>query len=300
VLAEGSLIERLNRDPSVELDAHVLHAGMIYTPRGREVLGAMFRQYLDIGRSHGLPMILGTPTWRANPTRLRAAGFEHDRDVNGDGHRFMAEIRDGYGGYGEQVYIGGLMGCVGDAYKPSEALTAEEAADFHRPQARALAEAGVDYLLAATLPAACEALGMARAMRETGAPYVLSFVVRPAGTLLDGSPLDEAIALIDSTVDPPPLAYFVNCAHPTVFTQAMREAAGQSAKVLERVVGLQANSSTMSPEELDNLDHLEGDDPATFAAEMIKVHREFGIKILGGCCGTDHRHIGCIADRLER
>jgi homocysteine S-methyltransferase len=258
----------------------------------------MFRQYLDIGRSHVLPMTVCTPTWRANPDRLRAAGFERNRDVNGDAYRFVADIRATYGPYAEQIHIGGLMGCKGDAYKAAEALSAEEAAEFHRPQVRALAGAGVDFLLAATLPAACEALGMARAMGGGGVPYLLSFVIRPTGTLLDGTPLDEAIARIDSSVDPAPLAYMVNCAHPSVFAQAMHQVASRSADVAKRVVGLQANTSPKSPEELDNLDHREGDDPETFADAMIRVHHEFGIKILGGCCGTDDRHIRCIAARL--
>ena len=285
ILAEGSVVERLRRDPAVHLDPQIAHAAFIYEPRAAGALERIYRGYLDIGRARGLPMLCLTPTWRANPERLRLAGLD-EQDVNGDAVRFLDRIRAGYGG---AVYLGGLTGCYGDAYRPEEALTAGDAASFHRPQAQALASAGVDFLFASTLPAAGEALGIARAMAPLGVPYLLSFIIAADGALLDGTPLGDAIARIDGAVSPAPAAYLINCVHTSVFAQAAPP---------ERVVGLQANTSRRSPRELEGLAQLETEEPHIFAAGMAELQRTFGLRILGGCCGTDDRHIGALADRL--
>jgi homocysteine S-methyltransferase len=298
LLAEGAVIERLRRNPGVRLDRHIAHAGLVYSRQGQAALRQIYRQYLDIGRMAGLPLLTCAPTWRANPARLQQAGYDDQADVNGDCVRFLASIRAEYGAYAGQVFVGGLMSCQGDAYKPAEALPADEAAAFHRPQARALAAAGADFLLAATLPAASEALGLARAMASSGLPYALSFVLRPGGTLLDGTPLHQAVATIDSAVEPAPLFYMANCVHPTVFESAFAAAISQSPAVARRLIGLQANTSTKSPEELDNRGSLDGAQPEPFASAMVGLHHWFGTKILGGCCGTDNRHIAAIARRL--
>lgn len=300
ILTEGALIERLRRNPAVKLNPHIAHAGLVYDALGRAALRTIYRQYMDIGRSADLPLLTCAPTWRANPVRLRQAGFDDRTDVNGDCVRFVTSIRAEYGAYADRIFVGGLMSCQGDAYRPAEALPAGEAASFHRFQAKALAAAGVDFLLASTLPAASEAFGLARAMAECGLPYALSFVLRPSGAMLDGTPLYQAIATIDSTVDPSPFFYMANCVHPTVFETAFAAQISQAPAVSRRVIGLQANTSTKSPEELDNLPALDAEEPEPFADAMVGLHHWFGIKILGGCCGTDDRHIAAIARRIGK
>ena len=294
VLAEGAVIERLRRDSTAMIDPYIANAGLIYSEAGRAALRRIYTQYLDIGKAYNLPMITLTPTWRANPERLRRAGFADTAAVNGDAVRFLMETRSSYGRYAEQIFVGGLMGCRGDAYNPAEALGEGEAATFHRPQARALVAANVDFLIVSTLPAFSEALGMARAMAETGVPYILSFVMRPTGTLLDGTPLHTAIARIDA-VTPHPSAYLANCVHPRVYAAALSRARTQDAAIAERIIGLQANTSAKSPEELDGLESLDCEAPDPFAAAMLDIRRQFGAKILGGCCGSDERHIEAIA-----
>ena len=298
ILAEGSVIERLRRNPGIQLDPHVLNAGLIYREPQRSVLAGTYRQYLDVGRAYELPMIVLTPTWRANRQRLQEAGFSPEDDVNGDCARFLASLRDEFGGYAERVFMGGLIGCKGDAYRPEEALAKDEAAAFHSFQVRALTAAGVDFLVASTLPALSEARGIAAAMAECGIPFFLSFVIRARGELLDGTPLAEAVATIDSEVQPRPLGYFVNCVHPSIFEEALERRRGLSTTIPERIIGLQANTSRLRPEELDSLDFLDSEKPEQFAAAMLRVHERFGIKILGGCCGTNHRHIESIAKKL--
>jgi homocysteine S-methyltransferase len=161
-----------------------------------------------------------------------------------------------------------------------------------------LAEAGVDFLLAATLPALSEATGLASALSATGKPYIVSFVVRPEGTLLSGTPLKDTIAAIDAAVSPRPLAYLVNCTHASLFRAALLHEVNSSSLVRERVAGLLANTAALNPEELDNSVDLVAEAPETFGQSVAGLHGELGMKILGGCCGTDERHIRCLAMRL--
>jgi homocysteine S-methyltransferase len=191
-----------------------------------------------------------------------------------------------------------MLGCAGDAYRPETGLPEKEATDFHRPQTQALAAAGADCLLAATLPHLGEARGIARVMAACGIPYLLSFIVRPDGALLDGTPLGEAVASIDTAIAPAPLCYLVNCVHPRHFESAM-QSQGDRRMVRDRVIGLQANASARSPEELDGSACLDADPPEVLADAMLRLHRRFGTKILGGCCGTDDRHIAWIARRAK-
>lgn len=297
ILGEGAVIERLRRMPHIRLDEQVVNSALIYDDHGRAALSEIYRQYLAIGRSYGLPLLLSTPTWRAGHERIAAAGLA-GRDLNGDNFRFLDALRREQGDYGKKVAISGLMSCRGDAYRPDEALSIAEACAIHSWQAEALAAAGVDLLLAATLPALSEAVGLAQAQAATGLPYLVSFVARPEGTLLDGTPLKEAVAAIDSQASPPPLAYLVNCTHASVFRRGVTHGDNSSPKVRERVIGLLANTAALSPEELDNSAELVVEAPETFGAAVAALHSELGMKVLGGCCGTDDRHIDCLARRL--
>jgi homocysteine S-methyltransferase len=296
-LTEGALIERIRRESSLPLDPQVANAALLYSAEGRALLLRLWREYLEIGRAHELGIVVGTPTWRANPERLAAAKLPPVAQVASDAVALLAGLRASYGGYGRKVYLAGLMGCRGDAYAPQESLDAAAAESFHQPQAEALALAGVDFLLAATLPACGEALGMARAMAGTAKPYILSFVLRPDGTLLDGTPVAEAIDRIDRSAAPAPAAYFANCVHPSNCLRALAAAEAMRPGTCRRLAGLQGNASAKTPEELDDSSTLEADEPEPFAAAMLELRRRFGTHILGGCCGTNAAHIAAIASR---
>ncbi len=297
ILGEGAVIERLRRNSDLELDPFIVNSAFIYDEAKRGAIEAIYRQYLDIGLRYDLPLLLSTPTWRSSRERIATAGYE-GRDVNGDNFRFLDGLRSSYGGYAQKVVICGLMSCRGDAYNQAEALTAEDAHEFHTWQAAMLAEAGVDFLLAATLPALSEATGLASAMAATGKPYIVSFIVRPEGTLLDGTSLKEAFAAIDDAVSPKPLAYMVNCTHASIFKAALLHKVNSSQFVRKRVVGLLANTAALEPEELDSSDALVEEAPEIFGQSVAELQRELGMKILGGCCGTDDRHIRYLATRL--
>ncbi|HXP96091.1 MAG TPA: homocysteine S-methyltransferase family protein [Telmatospirillum sp.] len=297
LLTEGALIERLRRDPNseVSLDPDVANASLLYSPAGIAALAKLWRGYIDIAQAHDLGILVCTPTWRANPERLARAKLPAVSQVAADAVECLTTIRSGYGAYGQRIFIGGLIGCKGDAYAPREAMDSKSAERFHAEQVSALAQAGVDVLLAATLPAFSEALGLAQAMSKMERPYLLSFVLRPDGTLLDGMPVADAITRIDDALSPAPSAYLANCVHPLNFLSALCAAEAARPGIGNRLIGLQGNSSQKSPEELDGSLHLDTDTPDAFAAAMRTVRTRFGTHIIGGCCGTDDRHIAALA-----
>ena len=300
VLTEGAMVERIRRHPGAALDPEIAHAGLIYSDSGRRVLAGIYRQYLAIGHRHNLPMLTLAPSWRANPERTERSGIGRTAEtLNRDCVSFLKKIRAEYRDYRGNVFVAGMLACRGNAYDPAEALGAKESEQFHSRQAAALAGGGVDFIKAATLPAVSEAIGIARAIGKTGVPAVLSFVIRPDGTVLDGTPLHRAVEKIDAAVSPAPAFYMVNCVHPAVFMNAMDIAAARSDSVTRRVLGFQANTSAKSPEELDNLDYLDTTAPAPFAKMMLEIRQRFGTRVLGGCCGTDERHIEKIAEGLQ-
>ncbi len=294
VLMEGAVVERVRRGAPHLLDPLLMNAPLVYSEAGRALLRQIYREYMDIGLMNDLPLLSLTPTWRANPDRLSASAFA-GRDLNGDAVRFLQEIRKTYGDYGAKVYIGGLMGCRGDAYRPGEALSKEAARTFHEIQAGWLAGAGADYLMASTLPEIHEAVGMAEALASTGCPYLVSFIVRASGHLLDGTPLDLAMKRVDDEAAPGPLGYLVNCVHSSTLAAALSALPGQRALDSGRLLGLQANTSARSPEELDGSEELDGEAAEVFAAGMCALRTRFGLQVLGGCCGTDAGHIAALA-----
>lgn len=293
-LAEGSVYERLRRNPAVEFDPYLFHATLIYNTEHVVILEQVHREYLDVGQRYNLPMFALTDTWRANQERIRQSKF-HDYKVNQDNAHFIAKLRDSYGPTASPIFIGGQIGPRGDAYTPEEALPSAEAEQFHTPQLEALAEAHVDFLYAATLPALSEAQGIATAMAKLGLPYILSFVIRRDGTLLDGTPLAQVIETIDGTTPKSPTGYAVNCVHPTVFSDGLAALEKHNPTLTKRILSYQANTSAKDPKELDGLGELETEKPETLAELMLQAYQRFHTPFFGGCCGTDTSHIECLA-----
>jgi homocysteine S-methyltransferase len=243
-------------------------------------------------------MVLSTPTWRANKERLNHSEFKGYK-INQNNARFLSDIRASYGATGRPIFIGGLMGPRGDAYHPEEALSKKEAISFHTYQIEAFAETDIDFLYAMTLPAFSEADGIAAAVTKTNLPYILSFVIRGSGALLDGTPLHQAIEEIDATLARPPTGYAVNCVHPTILLEGLTQEEIEKRSLTERIVGFAANTSAKSPEELDGLEEIDAEEPDRFAELMRAVYDQYHIPILGGCCGTGTDHIESLAGQFK-
>lgn len=282
ILAEAAVAERLRRMPDVELHPQLFNTPLIYDPPAAERMAGIYREYIDIARCADLPLLLAAPTWRLDAGRVAEAGVPPT--INRDAVAYMRALADASGA--DRLRVGGLLGPAGDCYAPAEALAADAAQRFHAPQAAALADAGVDYLLGLTMPALSEAEGMARAMIATGVPTFVSFCIDRHGVVLDGTPLSQAIARMDAALDPAPLGYWVNCSYPTFLC-----ADEQDPAALRRLVGFDANASSRGHADLDGAGETHQDPVADWAAQQWALHREHGVQILGGCCGTTGEHL---------
>jgi S-methylmethionine-dependent homocysteine/selenocysteine methylase len=299
ILTDGGIETRIVYGTSYRLDPELEVAKMVGDPAGRPLLHQVYAGYAAVARDFDLPLILGTPTFRASPDRVRRAGLvEADavRKVNADCKAFLDEVRGEFAG--TRIYLAGVIGPRGDAYRPEEGLPVAAAQAYHRAQAEAPASCGVDFLFAPTFPSIEEATGVALAMAATGLPHVVSFVLRPDGTVMDGTPLAEGIQQIDRQVDPPPLYYSISCVYPTLAERGLAAAASVSQVIEHRVRETKANASPLSAAELDRLGHLDAAPPEVWAAAMWPLYERFGLRILGGCCGTDDRHIRALAARM--
>ena len=289
VLMEAAIVERLRRDSPVELHPRLVHATLLRDEAGRAELRRIYSDYIEIARQARLPLLLCTPTWRANRERLEQAGVEGD--LNHDAVRFLKQIvESAEGAEAPPILVGGLIGCKNDCYRPEEGLASDEAEGFHASQLGALARAGADFLIAETLPNIGEAVGIARAMAATGLPFVISFVIGRDGRLLDGNSLAEAIRTVDDATTPRPMGFMINCAHPSFL-----RAETQPPELFERLVGFQANASSLDHSDLDGSSMLQADDIPSWGEEMLTLHRRYGVKILGGCCGTGVEHLRYLA-----
>lgn len=295
ILTEGAVVERLKSEYHVELDRHINHAGLIYSnPR---VLELLYRQYIDIGQKYNLPMMVMTPTRKVNFDSTEKSAFR-GKEIIKDACLFLKGIRDQYENSSPRILIGGLLGCKGDAYSSVHALGVDESYQFHRVQTLQFKREAVDFLFAGIMPEINEAIGMARAMAETEIPYIISFMIRKDGCLIDGTPISEAIEIIDHSVSVPPVCYMSNCVHPVNLRQALTNDKNRNKPQLGRFKGIQANASALSPEELDNCGVLHCDGFDAMIEEMKIMYQQFNLKIFGGCCGTNDKFMDDLAREM--
>lgn len=293
VLMEGALKERLKREYQIEFNEFVDMGALIYDTKSKQALKVLWNQYLDIARRYDLEILLTTPTRRANKERIEKAAYDEELLV--ENVKFLKEVaKDAKA----KAYIGGLMGCKGDAYTGEGALSQEEAKAFHSWQANALKVAGVDFLYAGIMPTLPEACGMAKALSDTGLPYIMSFTIRKDGKLIDGTTIHDAIAYIDAHTLRKPACYMSNCVHPDIVYEALTQPCNQSELVKERFKGIQANTSPLDYDLLDQSEELQSSDPEALAKSMARL-KTLGLQIFGGCCGTNEHHMEEIAKMIS-
>jgi S-methylmethionine-dependent homocysteine/selenocysteine methylase len=287
IIGEGSINERIRRS-SIKLHPNLENAPLIYGDK-KQAMAEIYRSYINIAAKASLPIIINTPTWRANIERVEASEFSSE--INIDACSFMHEIRNEYPELSDKIIIGGLVGCKNDCYLPSEALSEQEAEEFHSWQINELEKGGVDFISPETLPALSEAIGMAKAASKTEVPYIISFVISREGKILDGTTLADAISTIDKSVSVPPLGYAVNCAHPSFLKPET-----QDKNIFKRLIAFNANASSLDHCDLDNSDCLLLDDIQEWGEQMLELNKKWGIKIIGGCCGAGPEHIQYLVD----
>ena len=269
---------------------------LLHSSAGQAALYRYFATYADLARRLKLGLVLESPTWRANPDWGFKLGYSADRlsDVHRKSIRMMGDFRALLDQQDLPTVISGNLGPRGDGYVPSAVMTARVAEAYHRPQIEAFAETEADLVSALTLNYLDEAIGIALAARSVGMPVVLSFTVETDGRLPTGETLQQALEATDVATDAYPAYYMINCAHPThVLTGLSSDGAWR-----QRVRGVRANASPKSHAELNEATTLDEGDPAAFGALHATLREQFpALSVVGGCCGTDHRHVeqACLA-----
>ena len=267
---------------------------------GTEELRRYYAPYALLAREHGVGLVLESPTWRANPDWAAKIGYSlSELDAfNRKAIALMEELRDEYAGRAP-IVISGCVGPQSDGYSPETMLTAAEAEAYHATQIGTFADTAADMVTAITMTYAEEAIGVARASAKVRLPSAISFTLETDGRLPNGQALGEAIEQVDAETDAAPAYYMINCAHPTHF-EGILEA---EAPWVGRIGGLRANASTKSHAELDEATELDEGDPADLGAQHAALKARLPrVNVLGGCCGTDDRHVAaiCAAWRAER
>ena len=258
--------------------------------RGRDALRAYFAPYLELAVDRGAGFVLDTATWRANPDWAGRLGYSReDTDrVNRDAVAFARELAARAVAAGANVVIDGVVGPRDDGYHPESFMTDIEAQRYHAAQVASFARAEADMVTAVTMTYVAEAVGVARAAHEHGLPVVISFTVETDGRLPDGTMLAHAIEQVDEETGASVAYYMVNCAHPTHFAHVLEETGAWRA----RIGGIRANASTRSHAELDEAEELDDGDPSDLAHRYaaLRTHLPQAM-VVGGCCGTDVRHV---------
>ncbi len=295
-LADGGLETYLIFEQGLDLpDFASFH--LLRAPGGEDVVRDYFRPYADLARRFGTGLILDTLTWRASADwgqrhGLQAADMAR---LNVRSVELLEGLREEFAPV--PTVIDGCLGPRGDGYLPDAMMSVRAAEAYHQPQVDALAASSADMLSAMTINYVEEAIGIAHAARRAGMPLAISFTVETDGRLPTGQPLGSAIRIVDGATSEYPAYYMVNCAHPTHFAHLLdpRE------PWVQRIRGIRANASCRSHAELNEATDLDIGDPSALGASYAELRQRLPqLTVLGGCCGTDHRHVEQIASACTR
>ncbi len=271
---------------------------LLDTDAGVEHLNAYFETHIEIARRDRRHYVLESASWRASPDWAIKLGYSLAKldAINRKSIEMLVALRDRHETGDMKLVISGCIGPRGDGYVPGATMTAQEAEAYHGVQVRTFADTETDLVTATTLTYAEEAIGISRAAQAAGLPAAIGFTVETDGKLPTGQTLGDAIVQVDRETgyndSAGPAYYVINCAHPSHFETTLSE----GGTWLERIVGIRANSSCMSHAELDNSEVLDQGNPE----ELGREYRELAaylpnLRVVGGCCGTDHRHIEAIS-----
>lgn len=267
--------------------------------KARQKMRTYFDRFLALAEAAKTGYVLDTNTWRGCIGWSSKLGVSEQEilSLSKDAVEFARDIQTSWASRVAPVLINGVVGPAGDGYSIEQSISAEQAEEMHQPQVDVFAGSNVDMISAITMTNAPEAIGITRTAKKHHLPCVISFTVETDGRLPSGQSLAEAIHETDSATDSAPLYYMINCAHPEHFTEIIN----QDNSWIGRIGGLRANASRMSHAELDESETLDDGNPDEFGV----LHRELAdvlpsLRVIGGCCGTDHRHVGEVSQHLHR
>ncbi|MDJ0640581.1 MAG: homocysteine S-methyltransferase family protein [Paracoccaceae bacterium] len=261
---------------------------LLENPETRALLASQMEDLVRLSGDMGLGCILDAPTWMANADRAAPLGYDPVRlvDVNRDAVALMEDVRRASGR--DDVLVSACIGPRFDPYADIPSMSAESARRYHSAQLAALKDTSVDLVTAYTFNRLSEAAGCISAARDIDMPIVMSLVVETDGCLADGTKLVDAVDAIDAETDGAALFFMVNCAHPLHFAEAL--------DAHPRLMGIVSNASSCSHAELDEAETLDEGDPEQLGRETAEIiRRNPSIRVFGGCCGTDMRHLASMA-----
>ncbi len=267
---------------------------LMKTSEGRDVLRKYFVSYVELAKRLSMGLILDCTTWRCNPDWGDQLGYEPDEllEVNRESAQMLEEIRVQHETETSPIIISGCIGPRGDGYVPGQTMSAQQAEDYHFPQIESFANSNADMVSAITMNDVEEVIGISNAARQAKIPLVVSFTVETNGNLPTNQTLESAVEQVDEATSAYPIYYMINCAHPSHFQSVLTT----GEEWVSRLRGLRANASRMSHAELDNAPELDCGDPRELGCEFAELKRKLPhLNVLGGCCGTDLRHIEQIA-----
>ncbi len=278
---------------------------LLRTPEGEERLRNYFRRYAELARRFNTGLILESATWRASPDWGAKLGYSAEElaDANRRAIGLLEEIRGEYEAPEAPIVISGCVGPRGDGYVAANFMAPEEARNYHQTQIETFSDTPADLVSAITMNYIEEAIGFTQAAKDSGMPAVVSFTTETDGTLPSGQRLQDAIERVDEATEGYPAYFMINCAHPSHFAHVcarprhFEEAVARREPWVDRIRGLRANASRLSHAELEEQKELDIGDPAELGREYAELRRK-GLRqlnVMGGCCGTDHRHVEAIA-----
>jgi S-methylmethionine-dependent homocysteine/selenocysteine methylase len=261
---------------------------------GTAALRTYFSTYAALAKRFGVGCILESATWRASADWGEKLAYSRDAliEANRRAVTLLHAIRSEHESGATRMVVSGCIGPRGDGYNPASFMSADEAERYHALQATTFRDADADMVTAITMTYPAEAIGLTRAAGAAGMPVAISFTVETDGRLPNGQPLGAAIEEVDAATANAPAYYMINCAHPTHFTGALTP----GAPWLSRIRGLRANASTKSHAELDQATELDIGNPTELGRQYRDLRAMLAkLNVLGGCCGTDERHVEAIA-----
>jgi len=291
-LTDGGLETTLVFHEGVDLP-HFAAFDLLKDDAGVARLARYYDRYLAIARERHVGAVLESPTWRANPDWAARLGYGSPElaDANRRAIGLMLELRDRHEAPRRPMVISGNVGPRGDGYRADARMTAEQARRYHAEQIGVFAGTDADMVAAFTMNYVEEAIGIVQAARDVAMPVAISFTVETDGHLPTGDGLAAAIARTDEETAGYTAYFMLNCAHPQHFQQLF----DMNDPHIRRIRGLRANASRKSHAELDESTSLDIGNPGELADQYVQLRRSLpGLNVLGGCCGTDHRHVESI------
>lgn len=289
-VTDGGIETDLIHHHDVQLP-HFAAFPLVQDAAGRALLERYYGDYASIAHRAGAGLLLEAPTWRANADWGGRVGYGADdlTRANVAAVAMLHRLRDQHEGGLSRVLVGGVVGPRESGWSAGPEVDADEAAAYHSAQLRAFADAGADLVSAHTISEVGEAVGVVRSARQVGLPVAIAFTVEVDGRLSNGATLAEGVQRVDT--EAPPDYFLVNCAHPTHIERALLEPGPWR----DRVVGCLSNASTMSHAELDEATELDEGDPHLLAAAHARLEPLLPrLSVVGGCCGTDSRHVAAL------